>query len=71
MNTPASSMAWVITGAFIGSFGAVGLKAGSKRLEKNVMALLTNWPIFRLNDPITFWTKFLPKSCVTDGIGGF
>jgi multidrug transporter EmrE-like cation transporter len=36
-------MAWVITGAFIGSFGAVGLKAGSKRLEKNLVALLTNW----------------------------
>ena len=36
-------MAWVATGAFIGSFGAVGLKAGSKRLQMNAMAILTNW----------------------------
>jgi multidrug transporter EmrE-like cation transporter len=36
-------MAWVIAGSFIGSFGAVGLKAGAKRLEKNILALITNW----------------------------
>ena len=43
MTTPLSSMAWVTLGAFIGSFGAVGLKAGAKRLERNVQSILTNW----------------------------
>ena len=36
-------MAWVATGAFIGSFGAVGLKAGAKRLERNILSIVTNW----------------------------
>ena len=39
-------MAWVTLGAFIGSFGAAGLKAGAKRLERNLPALLTNWRLF-------------------------
>jgi multidrug transporter EmrE-like cation transporter len=43
MTTPLSSMVWVVTGSFIGSMGAAGLKAGSKRLEKNFKSLLTNW----------------------------
>ena len=43
MTTPLSSMAWVSAGAFIGSFGAVGLKAGAKRLERNLGAVLANW----------------------------
>ena len=43
MNTPVSSMAWVFAGSFIGSFGAVLLKAGAGRLEFNVRALLGNW----------------------------
>ena len=43
MNTPVSSMTWVFAGSFIGSFGAVLLKAGAGRLEMNVRALLTNW----------------------------
>jgi drug/metabolite transporter (DMT)-like permease len=45
MTTPLSSMLWVVGGGVIGSLGAVGLKAGSARLEKNLKALLTNWPL--------------------------
>jgi drug/metabolite transporter (DMT)-like permease len=36
-------MVWVVVGSFIGSLGAVGLKAGAKRLEMNVVSLITNW----------------------------
>jgi multidrug transporter EmrE-like cation transporter len=36
-------MLWVSAGAFIGSFGAVGLKAGAKRLERNLGAIISNW----------------------------
>ncbi len=43
MNTPLSSMAWVILASFIGSFGAVFLKIGSGRLQGNVTSVLTNW----------------------------
>ena len=43
MTTPLSSMAWVLMGSFIGSFGAVFLKIGAGRLEKNIWAVLTNW----------------------------
>lgn len=43
MTTPLTSMAWVIVGSFIGSLGAVGLKAGAKRLQLNVVSLMTNW----------------------------
>jgi len=45
MTTPVSSMLLVAFGSFIGSFGAVGLKAGAKRLEKNLASLVTNWPL--------------------------
>ena len=45
MNTPVSSIVWVTVGSFIGSFGAVGLKAGAKRLELNLKALLSNWQL--------------------------
>ena len=41
--TPFSSMVLVAIGAFIGSFGAVFLKAGATRLEKNIRALIGNW----------------------------
>jgi drug/metabolite transporter (DMT)-like permease len=41
--TPVSSMILVIVGSFIGSFGAVFLKAGATRLEFNLRALLSNW----------------------------
>ncbi len=45
MATPVSSMAWVSVGAFIGSFGAVFLKAGAVRLELKVKSLLRNWQL--------------------------
>jgi multidrug transporter EmrE-like cation transporter len=43
MTTPASSVAWVMFGSFIGSLGAVGLKAGAQRLELNFRSLVCNW----------------------------
>jgi len=45
MNTPVIAMAWVSFGAFIGSLGAVGFKAGAKRLELNILSLLKNWQL--------------------------
>jgi multidrug transporter EmrE-like cation transporter len=36
-------MAWVVLGSVIGSLGAVGLKAGTKRLQMNLRSILTNW----------------------------
>ncbi|HTB14125.1 MAG TPA: EamA family transporter [Bryobacteraceae bacterium] len=45
MNTPVSAIVWVSVGSFIGSLGAVGLKAGSKHVELNLKALLTNWKL--------------------------
>ena len=45
MNTPLSAMAWVTFGAFIGSLGAVGFKAGAKRLELNLLSVLKNWQL--------------------------
>lgn len=44
MTTPPSSIALVTFGSFIGSFAALGLKAGSARL-KNLRSLFTNWPL--------------------------
>lgn len=41
--TPVSSMALMLVSSFIGSFGAVFLKAGSARLEWNFRSLLANW----------------------------
>src|ERR1051325_10022297 len=43
MTTPISSMAWVVFGSFIGSFGAAFLKAGAHRFQWSVRGLLTNW----------------------------
>jgi drug/metabolite transporter (DMT)-like permease len=43
VTTPASSMALVLTASFIGSFGAVFLKSGAGKLERNWRALLLNW----------------------------
>jgi len=43
MNTPISSMLWVIAGSVIGSFGAVFLKLGAERLQINLRSLATNW----------------------------
>jgi drug/metabolite transporter (DMT)-like permease len=45
MPTPVSSMAWVSIGSFIGSFGAVFLKAGAVRLELKVRSLVRNWQL--------------------------
>jgi multidrug transporter EmrE-like cation transporter len=38
-------MAWVMFGSFVGSFGAVFLKAGAKRLDRNLKSVYTNWPL--------------------------
>jgi len=43
MNTPVSSMALVVTGSFIGSFGAVFLKSGAGRLHRTLNSVITNW----------------------------
>jgi multidrug transporter EmrE-like cation transporter len=43
VKTPVSSMALVLLASFIGSFGAVFLKAGAGRLHRNPMTLLLNW----------------------------
>jgi drug/metabolite transporter (DMT)-like permease len=43
VTTPLSSMAWVVAGSFIGSFGAAFLKSGAQRLERNVRSFVTNW----------------------------
>jgi len=45
VTTPLSSIALVTFGSFIGSFSALGLKAGSKRLQRNLLSVLTNWPL--------------------------
>lgn len=45
MNTPVSSMVLVACGSFIGSFGAVFLKAGAGRLKLEIGSLLRNWPL--------------------------
>jgi drug/metabolite transporter (DMT)-like permease len=45
MTTPVSSIALVTFGSFIGSFSALGLKAGSRRVQNNLRSLLTNWPL--------------------------
>ena len=36
-------MAMVFAASFVGSFGAVFLKAGAERLERNLQSILTNW----------------------------
>ena len=38
-------MVWVSVGSFIGSLGAVGLKAGAAHLELSIPALITNWKL--------------------------
>lgn len=43
VETPMSSVMWVLSGSFVGSFGAVLLKAGAVRLERNWASLLLNW----------------------------
>jgi multidrug transporter EmrE-like cation transporter len=43
VNTPLQSVLLVLLAAFIGSFGAVFLKAGSSRLHRQVRTLILNW----------------------------
>lgn len=43
MKTPVSSMLLVLLASFIGSFGAVFLKAGAGRLHRELRTLLLNW----------------------------
>jgi len=43
MSTPLSSIGLVVIASFIGSFGAVFLKAGSARLDRNIFSVLLNW----------------------------
>ena len=45
MTTPMSSIALVNVASFIGSLGAVGLKAGAKNLKLTIPALATNWKL--------------------------
>jgi len=41
--TPVSSMLWVMSGAVIGSCGAVLLKGGAIRIERSLKSIVTNW----------------------------
>jgi len=43
VTTPLSSIAWVCFASFIGSLGAVGLKAGARNLRLSIPALASNW----------------------------
>jgi drug/metabolite transporter (DMT)-like permease len=43
MKTPLVSVAWVVLGTVIGSFGAVFLKLGAGHLTRNLKSLLANW----------------------------
>jgi multidrug transporter EmrE-like cation transporter len=45
MKTPLSSIALVLIGSFIGSFGAVFLKAGSHHLKRNWRSFVFNWKL--------------------------
>lgn len=43
MTTPTSSIVLVLVASFVGSFGAVFLKAGADKLERNIWKLVANW----------------------------
>ena len=43
MTTPLKSILLVLLASFIGSFGAVFLKAGAGRLHREIHTLLFNW----------------------------
>ncbi len=45
MKTPFSSIILVLIGSFIGSFGAVFLKAGSHSLSRTWQSFLLNWKL--------------------------
>lgn len=42
-HTPVSSMLWVVSASVIGSIGAVLLKGGAIRIERNIASILLNW----------------------------
>ena len=42
-STPLSSIGWVLTASFFGSFGALFLKIGAGKLQKSLASLVTNW----------------------------
>lgn len=42
-NTPLSSVGWVLSASFVGSFGALFLKIGAGKLQRNLMSVITNW----------------------------
>jgi drug/metabolite transporter (DMT)-like permease len=42
LNTPLSSIGWMILASFFGSFGAVFLKIGAGRIQ-GLKSVLTNW----------------------------
>ena len=43
MTTPPESILLVLLASFVGSFGAVFLKAGAGRLHREIHTLLLNW----------------------------
>lgn len=43
MSTPLSSIGLVFLASFIGSFGAVFLKSGAGRLQRNILTFFFNW----------------------------
>lgn len=45
VKTPASSMLFVLTASFIGSFGMVFLKAGAGRLHRSIQSLIFNYQL--------------------------
>lgn len=45
MSTSVTSLFLVVVASFIGSFGAVFLKAGSKNLKSNLKSLFTNYQL--------------------------
>ncbi len=45
MKTPFSSMALVLIGSFIGSFGAVLLKFGANKLKGGWLGMIKSWQI--------------------------
>src|SRR5579864_9408518 len=45
-------MAWVLGASFFGSFGALFLKMGAGKLQRGVVAVLTNW---RLGVGVAFY----------------
>ena len=43
MNTPTASILLVLSASFVGSIGAVFLKSASKRLNREIQTVYTNW----------------------------